>query len=235
MDAQSPEDLRPFLQPTFYFDTASDVVIGFARAHAKGETAAERAISLFRAVRDEILYDPYNIVLAPDAFRAGAIIGKRRGYCVAKAIALAAVARVSGIPARVGFADVKNHLSTERLRRLMKTDVFVFHGYAELHLNGRWFKVTPTFNMSLCDKFGVRPLEFDGASDCLFHEFDSRGRRHMQYLRDHGAFADVPFDRIVEELQRHYPDFFPARGTPVGGDFEGEAVKEAAGTGKERR
>lgn len=235
MDAKSPEDLRPFLQPTFYFDTASDAVIGFARAHAIGETAAERAISLFRAVRDEILYDPYNIVLAPDAFRAGAIIGKRRGYCVAKAIALAAVARVSGIPARVGLADVKNHLSTERLRRLMKTDVFVFHGYAELHLNGRWFKVTPTFNMSLCDKFGVRPLEFDGASDCLFHEFDSRGRRHMQYLRDHGAFADVPFDRIVEELQRHYPDFFPARGTPVGGDFEGEAMKEAAGTGKERR
>ena len=54
-------------------------------------------------------------------------------------------------------------------------------------------------------------------------------------MRDHGAFADVPFDRIVEELQRHYPDFFPARGTPVGGDFEGEAMKEAAGTGKERR
>ena len=235
MEAQAPEDLRPFLQPTFYFDTASDAVIGFARAHAKGETATEKAINLFRAVRDEILYDPYNIVLAPDAFRAGAIIGKRRGYCVAKAIALAAAARASGIPARVGFADVKNHLSTERLRRLMKTDVFVFHGYAELYLNGRWVKVTPTFNMSLCEKFGVRPLEFDGTSDCLFHEFDSRGRRHMQYLRDHGAFADVPFDRIVEELHRHYPEFFPARGTPVGGDFEREALKESTGTVQEGR
>jgi transglutaminase-like putative cysteine protease len=210
-------------------------VTGFARAHAKGETAAERAISLFRAVRDEILYDPYNIVLAPDAFRASVIIGKRRGYCVAKAIALAAVARVAGIPARVGFADVKNHLSTERLRRLMKTDVFVFHGYTELHLNGRWFKVTPTFNMSLCEKFGVRPLEFDGTSDCLFHEYDSRGRRHMQYLRDHGAFADVPFERIVEEFDRHYPGFFPRDGSPVGGDFEREAMQEAAGEGKERR
>jgi len=234
MEAQAPEDLRPFLLPTFYIDSASDAVVGFARSRAKGQTATERAVSLFRAVRDELVYDPYNIELVPEAFKASVIIGKRRGYCVAKAIALAAAARATGIPARVGFADVKNHLSTERLRRLMKTDEFIFHGYAELFLNGRWFKVTPTFNMSLCEKFGVRPLEFDGTSDCLFHEFDSRGRRHMQYLRDHGAFADVPFDRIVEAMKRHYPAFFPDGSAPVGGDFEREALKEAAGTGKDR-
>jgi transglutaminase-like putative cysteine protease len=234
MEAQAPEDLRPFLHPTFYIDSESDVVTGFARAHARGETATGKAVSLFRAVRDEILYDPYNIRLVPDEFKASVIIGRRRGYCVAKAIVLAAAARASGIPSRVGFADVKNHLSTERLRRLMKTDVFVFHGYTELHLNGRWFKVTPTFNMSLCEKFGVRPLEFDGTSDCLFHEFDRQGNRHMQYLRDHGAFADVPFERIVDEFDRHYPGFFPRDGGPVGGDFDREAMKEASGKGKDR-
>jgi len=227
MEERNPEELRNYLQPTFYIDSASPVVIDFAKTHARGETPGEKAISLFRAVRDEILYDPYNIRLAPAEFKASVIIGKRKGYCVAKAIALAAVARASGIPSRVGFADVKNHLSTERLRKLMKTDVFVFHGYAELSLEGRWLKVTPTFNMSLCEKFGVRPLEFDGKSDCLFHEFDGQGNRHMQYLHDHGAFADVPFERIVSELQRHYPEFFPKDGAIVRGDFAGEAAREA--------
>jgi transglutaminase-like putative cysteine protease len=234
MEGRDPEDLRKYLQPTFYIDSDAQAVIEFARAHVKGETDTDRAISLFQAVRDEILYDPYNIVLLPKEFKASTIIEKRKGYCVAKAIALAAVARATGIPSRVGFADVKNHLSTERLRKLMKTDVFIFHGYSELLLEGRWLKVTPTFNMSLCEKFGVRPLEFDGKSDCLFHEFDRKGNRHMQYLHDHGAFADVPFERIVVELQRHYPEFFPRDGAAVGGDFSDEALKETAGRGKSR-
>jgi len=234
MEERSPEVLRNHLQPTYYIDSDSPAVVDFARAHAKGETEKDKAISLFRAIRDEILYDPYNIRLVPEEYKASVIIGKRRGYCVAKAIALAAVARVAGIPSQVGFADVKNHLSTERLRRLMKTDVFIFHGYTALFLAGRWLKVTPTFNLSLCEKFGVRPLEFDGESDCLFHEFNSRGHRHMQYLHDHGAFADVPFDRIVDELQRHYPEFFPGDGAVVGGDFAREALNETGGTGKSR-
>jgi transglutaminase-like putative cysteine protease len=234
MEVQNPGDLRKYLQPTFYIDSDSPVVTDYARAHAKGETDRDRAISLFRAVRDEILYDPYNIVLLPKEFKASTIIGNRKGYCVAKAIALAAVARAAGIPSQVGFADVKNHLSTERLRRLMKTDVFVYHGYSELYLDGRWLKVTPTFNMSLCEKFGVRPLEFDGISDCLFHEFDRKGNRHMQYLHDHGAFADVPFETIVIELQRHYPEFFPGNGAAVGGDFSDEALRETAGKGESR-
>ena len=51
----------------------------------------------------------------------------------------------------------------------------------------------------------------------------------MQYLHDHGAFADVPFERIVSELQRHYPEFFPKDGATVGGDFAGEAAREADG------
>jgi transglutaminase-like putative cysteine protease len=234
MEGRDPEDFRNYLQPTFYIDSDSPAVIEFTRDHATGETDTDRGISLFRAVRDEILYDPYSILLCPKEFKASVIIGKRKGYCVAKAIALAAVARAAGIPSRVRFADVKNHLCTERLRKLMKTDVFFFHGYSELFLNGRWFKITPTFNMSLCEKFGVKPLEFDGKSDCLFHEFDGKGKRHMQYLYDHGHFADVPFERIVSGLQQHYPEFFSKDGAAVGGDFSDEALKEMAGTDNSR-
>jgi len=53
-------------------------------------------------------------------------------------------------------------------------------------------------------------------------------------MRDHGAFADVPFDRIVDELQRNYPEFFPRGGAVVGGDFAREALKEAGGSGENR-
>jgi transglutaminase-like putative cysteine protease len=229
MDMRNPDELSIYLQPTFYIDSDNPAVIDFARAHVQGQTPRERAVSLFRAVRDGILYDPYDIRLVPEEFKASRIIERGKGYCVAKAIVLAACARACGIASRIGFADVKNHLSTERLRRLMKTDEFVFHGYTELFLEGRWLKVTPTFNMSLCEKFGVRPLEFDGRSDCLFHEYDRKGNRHMQYIRDHGAFADVPFHRIVEMFRLHYPDFFPGDGGPVGGDFAREAQNETSG------
>jgi transglutaminase-like putative cysteine protease len=228
MEGRAADDFRNYLRPTFYIDSDAPAVVAFARDRANGKTDTERAISLFRAVRDEIRYDPYNILLSPREFKASIILGRGKGYCVAKAIALAAVARAASIPSRLGFADVKNHLSTERLRRLMKTDVFVFHGYSELYLNGSWFKVTPTFSMSLCEKFGVRPLEFDGMSDCLFHEYDRKGNRHMQYIHDHGVFADVPFERIAESLQSHYPEFFPRSGAAVGGDFSDEALKETS-------
>src|SRR5215470_17689442 len=55
---------------------------------------------------------------------------------------------------------------------------------AQLHLDGRWVKATPLFDRALCERFGVRPLEFDGRADSLFHAFDAAGRRHMEYVRD---------------------------------------------------
>ena len=51
---------------------------------------------------------------------------------------LAAAARVLGVPARLGFADVRNHLTSPRLREMMNTDVFAYHGYTELLIDGRW-------------------------------------------------------------------------------------------------
>jgi hypothetical protein len=57
---------------------------------------------------------------------------------VPKAAVLAAVARAAGIPARLGYADVRNHMSTERLRQTMKTDVFVWHGLRGSDGVGDW-------------------------------------------------------------------------------------------------
>ena len=221
-------DREQYLRPTYYIDSDASEVIAFARDAAGDiETSIEKGMALFYAVRDKIRYDPYRIDLEKrEAFKASIIIGKGYGYCVAKAIVLVAVARASGIPSRLGFADVRNHLSTERLRQLMKTDTFIFHGYTELFLDDRWVKATPTFNLSLCEKFGVNPLNFDGRNDSLFHPYDREGKKHMEYVRDHGHFADVPYERIVANFRECYPAFFQHPDNVRAHDFEKEARAE---------
>ena len=123
-------------------------------------------------------------------------------------IFIAAAARVAGIPARVGFADVKNHLTSPRLAETMGSDIFIYHGYTDLWLDGRWVKATPAFNLALCERFRVLPLEFDGREDSIFHPFDADQRRHMEYLRERGSFADVPVDEIQRAFREAYPKFY---------------------------
>jgi len=123
---------------------------------------------------------------------------------------LAACARAVEIPARVGYADVKNHLTTPELTAKMGTDLFVYHGFTELLLDGKWVKATPAFNLGLCKRFRVKPLEFDGREDSIFHPFDEDNRRHMEYVADRGSFADVPADDIKRVFSETYPRFFIA-------------------------
>ena len=139
------------------------------------------------------------------------MLASERNWCVPKAILLCAGARAVGIPARIGFADVRNHLSTEKLRARMGTDVFVYHGYASLYVADDWRKVSPAFNAELCARFGVPPLEFDGRSDALLHAYDGEGRRHMEYLKDHGTWSDVPFLEMFAAFREIYGTPQPAR------------------------
>ena len=132
-----------------------------------------------------------------------------RGFCVGKSAVLTAAARVAGIPARPGYADVRNHLTSKRLREQVG-DTFYWHSYTELKIDGKWVKCTPAFDAGLCERAKIAPLEFDGVNDSLFHPFDQAGRRHMEYLRDRGAFADVPFETIVAAFKKFYPKLVAA-------------------------
>ena len=223
------DELAACLCPTVFIDSENPVVVGYAERIC-GQTGAtshkEKAIRLYYAVRDEIRYDPYDLHYSVEALKASVVIAKGSGYCVAKAVVLAAVARQQGIPARLGFADVKNHLSTTRLREIMGTDLFIYHGYTELLIEGRWVKATPAFNLSLCQRFQVRPLEFDGEHDSIFHEFTTEGERHMEYVNDHGSFADLPFEEIFTAYRRQYPRMFAGNGAVNQGDFHMEAAAE---------
>lgn len=195
--ADIAEDLAPYLMPAASVDSDHPAVVAFAREHTAGiEDPREQAVALYYAVRDGFRYDPYTVDQTPAGFRASTVLERGAGYCVPKAALLAAAARVAGIPARVGFADVRNHLSSPKLLELMGTDRFVYHGYTELHLEGRWVKATPAFNRSLCEKTNTKPLEFDGREDSLLQPLDVDGRRHMEYLVDHGTYADVPIDQM---------------------------------------
>jgi transglutaminase-like putative cysteine protease len=230
MTKTATEDLGIYLRPTRFIDSDHPAVIAFSQAATGGAGRdRDRAIRIFYAVRDQIKYDPYCLDLSRDKFKASKVLGKKAGYCVEKALLLVAAARSLGIPGRLRFADVRNHLTTARLKEIMKTDLFIYHGYTEMFLNGRWVKATPTFNLSLCERFGVKPLDFDGEHDAIFHEFDRKGNRHMEYVHDHGPFADLPYDLIMDTFRKHYPIYFTQDESALAGDFEAEALRERKG------
>ncbi len=219
--------MEEYLSPTFYIDYDHQDIVKFVSQNIKkSQTNVEKAVTLYYAVRDSIRYDPYSIELEKESMKASYVLKKGRGYCVAKAVLLAACARSEKIPARLGFADVKNHLNTKRLKKLMGTDTFFYHGFTELFLNNQWVKATPAFNLELCDNFNVNPLEFDGTKDSIFHPFDKSGNKHMEYVKDHGSFADLPWDKIIAACKKAYPQYFKTLARHSG-DFAKEALKEA--------
>jgi transglutaminase-like putative cysteine protease len=221
-DLPGPQTLRA----TALIDSDHPEVMAFTRAHDPGGSDRERAVALYLAVRDGIRYDPYRIDLSEDGMRASTALRQGHGWCVPKAALLAAVCRAAGLHARLGYADVRNHMSTERLRQTMQTDVFIWHGYTDLWIDGQWVKATPAFNIELCDKFGLLPLEFDGRSDSIYHPYDKAGHRHMEYVHQRGTFDDMPLAQITADFRRVYAHWMQAQGSLHGASFEQDAQRE---------
>jgi transglutaminase-like putative cysteine protease len=229
----NPED--EYLKPGVYVDSDAPAIIEFAHRISADETdEVAKAVRLYYAVRDSVIYTPYFDFRSEDTYRASTCLTRGSGFCVAKAALLAAAVRVVGIPARVGYADVKNHLCTPRLRALMGTDIFYYHSYAELYLRDRWVKATPAFDRTLCDRFGVKTLEFDGLEDSLMHPYNARGRRHMEYLRDRGSHFDVPVADIVEKFAVEYPGFGREAAAAAATQFREEAQRTRQGKSEDR-
>ena len=217
------------LAPTALIDSDHPSVIAFAQraASAAGPAADDRgrAVALYLAVRDGFRYDPYRVDLAPEAMRASSVLQRGHGWCVPKAALMAAAARAVGLPARVGYADVRNHLSTARLRQALQTDLFIWHGYTELWLDGAWVKCTPAFNIELCERFGLLPLDWDGRSDSLYHPYDRAGRRHMEYVQQRGSFDEVPLAQIAADFAATYPAWTAQLQRA---DFDGDVARETS-------
>lgn len=214
-----------YLRQSPFIDCDNPTVQEFAHAiTADAGDEIDRSIALYHAVRDHIIYDPYVDLTDPTNYRASSVLAHGRAFCIGKAALLAACARAVGIPARVGYADVRNHMTSPRLYELTKSDVFLWHSYTDLKVNGSWVKATPAFDAELCRRVGLAPLEFDGRSDSLFQAYDRAGQRRMEYLNDRGTYADVPFETLLHDFRTTYPALVAAGAAHAGGDFQQEAV-----------
>ena len=210
-----------YLQPAEFIDSDNPAIQAFAKDSLTVAGAAlEQAVDLYYRVRDGIRYTPYIDYADPEMYRASSVLGNGFGFCGSKASLLAACARALKIPARVGFGDVNNHLNSPRLREINNGDIMRWHAFTEIYLAGRWVKATPAFNLELCSRFRVKPLEFNGREDSIFHPYDADQRRHMEYLSMRGSFADVPLNDIVATYRIHSPKLL---GNQAAGDFGAEA------------
>lgn len=204
---QWPEPSDAYLAPTEFFDHEADGVRALAeKLVGAAQTPIEKAVKLYYGVRDGWRYDPFAISLERDLYIASKVAARGAAFCIPKATLLIALARALGIPAAYGSSDVLNHLTTEKLKKRMggKT-LFIHHGYSVLYLEGKWVKAAPAFNIQLCERFGVKPTEFDGRNPAIFQEYDAFDRRHMEYVKEHGMWSDFPFEHIMGAFRDFYP------------------------------
>lgn len=201
--------MEEYLQTTEFLDFDNDHVFEFAERNASGaKSDREKAVKLYYAVRDGFQYNPNILDLRREGLKASDLLNRTRGYCIEKAVLLAAAARAVGVPSRLSFYIVRNHIATDKLEKMLEKNYLVFHGAAEMYLDGTWLKTTPAFDKNLCDYLKVYALEFDGSADSVFQEFDKSGNVFMEYLHEYGAFADLPYELYLSELRKHYPHIF---------------------------
>jgi len=171
--------------------------------------------SLFYFVRDGIKYNMYSPLSEIGDFRASGILKRGEGNCIQKAVVLCALARAIGIPARLGFADFRNHRISNEVSEYFGTDLFIYHGYSDLYIDEKWVKATPALDIETCREQRFIPVEFDGKRDAKFPSHDLDGKRHVEYVKQHGHYEDLPFDELHACWAQVYgPYFASSHGNP---------------------
>lgn len=198
-----------YLQPSYFFDFDHEDIQNLISEYKDGAISnKDKAIGIYTKVRDHWMYDPYTISLSEDNYKASVIARRTSGNCVEKSILLIACLRALDIPARLHLGKVKNHIAVERLIEKFGSNELTPHGMVNVYLNGKWLKMSPAFNKSLCEKFKVDPLDFDGENNSFLQEFNNEGNLFMEYTDDYGYFEDVPLDFMMKTIKEHYPHIF---------------------------
>lgn len=198
-------EMNKFVEPTKVIDCDNRLVITRAEALTEGKRfIKEKAIILYYFVRDEISFNPLAPGLQLEDHKASVILERGNGYCQHKAILLVALARAVGIPARLGFVDIKDHLMPRKLRQIIGGDnTLVYHGYVEFYLDGKWVRASPTFDLKTCKKNRFIPVDFDGITDAKDSPYNEAGEPHIEYILDRGPYDDFPWQELCiirEEL-----------------------------------
>ncbi|MFW9999203.1 MAG: transglutaminase family protein [Candidatus Hodarchaeota archaeon] len=204
------EDISIYLKPTKFFDFNKKSVSEKALEITNDlKTEKEKAIALFYWVRDEIKYNMLTYVPnVPANFKASITLRRKNGFCVSKSILLSSFARAIGIPARIHLVDLINHLISQKVIDFMGTNVMYVHGYSEFYLDGKWVKLTPSFDPQTALKGKFLPMvEFDGENDAVFPKFDNQGNLFGEYLTDRGVHAELPLEEIDKIFEEKYPSY----------------------------
>jgi transglutaminase-like putative cysteine protease len=197
--------MEHYLKPTATIDCDNQLIEEKARNLTEGfSDMPAKAKTLFYWVRDQIKYNPLVPLEVFENYRASETLKRGEGFCVEKAAILAAFARAVGIPARLHFADIRNHLVSSRLLEVMGTNLFSYHGYTELYIDGKWVKATPAFDLKMCRQNRITPVDFDGRNHALLHSHNSDGKLHIEYVKNHGHRIDVPVEEILAAWMQHY-------------------------------
>lgn len=199
--------MEAYLKATYFLDFEDVAIQEYIQPFKHQINETNRAIAFYNFVRDGFLYDPYHLDLRAEPLKASHIVTKSRAWCVEKAIVFAAGLRALGIPSRLGYAIVENHMGLEKMQHVLRTSKIVFHGYVDVFLNNQWTKATPAFDQRVCALNGVEPLLWNATEDSLFQEF-VKGKKYMQYHHDYGLFDDVPHSLMHDEMQKQYPHLF---------------------------
>jgi transglutaminase-like putative cysteine protease len=215
-------------EETFFLDYSSPDVRDFISTvlgPGASRDPIEKSVALYYAIRDGIDYDVYEQELSRDSLRASAILRDGRGFCIHKSLVYAAVLRAVGIPSKLLFADVRNHLASARLLGLIGGEVFRFHAMTKVWLAGKWVIATPVFNDLLCRLYGFPALDFNGTEDSLLHPFGEDGNRSMEFLEFRGEFPDFPYDVVVPGLRLAHPLLFRNESSTRAGSLIAEAPR----------
>ncbi len=195
-------EIEKYLEPTYYLDFNNQIIKKKALELTETISAdnfSEKAIKLFYFVRDQI---PYKVSIKKEIYlrknlKASKTLERGNGFCIPKSILLASLGRAVGIPTRLHFVDIENHMTSDRFRDIMGSNLFVYHAYMEFYLNGKWIEANVGFDKELCIKKGFPIIEFDGKNPGLFAHSDENGKPFVDYIKDRGISSDLPYYKIL--------------------------------------
>jgi transglutaminase-like putative cysteine protease len=204
-DAGRNEELMPYLAPSPGVECEDGGIRTLADELTRGKLSSrEKAAALFLFARDQVRYVPYAPFESVEDYLGPMVLERGYGFCTQKTSLLVGLCRAAGIPARFRFADLVNHNMPGRLEWVMQSNRMIFHTYAELFVEGRWLKATPSFERSLCEKMGWRLVEFDGTTDAVLPATDLSGRPHIGYVLDRGTDAGIPLQSMLDAWLEGY-------------------------------
>ncbi|MBL8918026.1 MAG: transglutaminase family protein [Myxococcaceae bacterium] len=192
------------LAPTRFIESTHPEVLERVEAlQLRRLSETERAVALFRHVRDDVQYE-FMAKLTPEEYLASHVLRTGRGFCVQKGVLLCALSRAAGVPCALVLSDLRDESLSPRVVKAMGTDTMFHHGLNAFFLEGRWLKADASLSPDVTTRKQYRPVEFDGTADALHSATTLTGAPHATYVRFHGLYAELPFEQMIDAFARGY-------------------------------